>query len=53
MFSQLEPIGSAVLAVMLFGELPPGQQIVGSGIILVGVILASRGEIRQSEAKAE
>ena len=48
MFSQLEPIGSAVLALLLFRELPPNQQIVGSGIILVGVIMASRGEIRQS-----
>jgi drug/metabolite transporter (DMT)-like permease len=46
MFSQLEPIGSAVLAVMLFRELPPGKQIVGSAIIIIGVILASRGEIR-------
>ncbi len=48
MFSQLEPIGSAVLALLLFRELPPDQQIAGSGIIIIGVILASRGEIRQS-----
>ena len=46
MFSQLEPIGSAILAVALFQELPPGKQIAGSLIIIVGVILASRGEIR-------
>ena len=46
MFSQLEPIGSALLAVMIFRELPPGQQIVGSIVIMIGVILASRGEIR-------
>ena len=51
MFSQLEPIGSAILALILFRELPPKQQIVGSLIIIVGVILASRGEIRQAEAK--
>ena len=50
MFSQLEPIGSAVLALFLFRELPPQQQIVGSGLILVGVIFASRGEIRQAES---
>ena len=50
MFSQLEPIGSAILAVILFRELPPGKQIVGSAIIIIGVILASRGEIRASEA---
>ncbi|MDE2638152.1 MAG: DMT family transporter [Chloroflexota bacterium] len=48
MFSQLEPIGSAVLALMLFQELPPGKQIAGSAIIIIGVILASRGEIRVS-----
>lgn len=49
MFSQLEPIGSAILALMLFRELPPGKQIVGSAIIIIGVILASRGEIRASK----
>ncbi|MCY3573579.1 MAG: DMT family transporter [Chloroflexi bacterium] len=48
MFSQLEPIGSAVLALFLFRELPPQQQIIGSLLILVGVVLASRGEIRQA-----
>jgi len=50
MFSQLEPIGSAILAVILFREQPPGKQIVGSVIIIIGVILASRGEIRASES---
>lgn len=49
MFSQLEPIGSAILAVILFRELPPGKQIAGSVIIIIGVILASRGEFRASE----
>lgn len=48
MFSQLEPIGSAILAVILFSELPPGKQIAGSIVIIFGVILASRGEIRPS-----
>ena len=50
MFSQLEPIGSAVLALILFRELPPQQQVVGSLLILVGVICASRGEIRAQPA---
>ena len=50
MFSQLEPIGSAVLALVLFRELPPEQQIAGSVIIIIGVILASRGEIRSKTA---
>ena len=48
MFSQLEPIGSAALALFLFRELPPQQQIIGSLLILAGVLLASRGEIRQA-----
>ena len=51
MFSQLEPIGSAILAFVLFGQLPPNQQIAGSGIIVIGVLLASRGEIRQTATK--
>ena len=49
MFSQLEPIGSAVLALFLFRELPPQQQILGSLLILVGVVMASRGEIRSAK----
>ena len=49
MFSQLEPIGSAILALFLFRELPPQQQIVGSLLILVGVVMASRGEIRSAK----
>ena len=49
LFSQLEPIGSAVLAFILFSELPPGQQIIGSGIVIAGVFLASRGNIRPSD----
>lgn len=48
MFSQLEPIGSALLALVLFRELPPNQQIFGSLTIILGVALASRGEIRQA-----
>ena len=48
MFSQLEPIGSAILAVIIFSELPPGKQIAGSVVIIIGVVLASRGEIRPS-----
>ena len=51
MFSQLEPIGSAILAFILFGQLPPNQQIAGSAIIVAGVVLASRGEIRPSDAR--
>ena len=52
MFSQLEPIGSAILALVLFRERPPHQQILGSLTIIVGVLLASRGEIRQATRSA-
>ncbi len=41
MVTQIEPIGSAILAFFLFGELPLPLQIVGSAIILVGVMLAN------------
>ena len=50
MFSQLEPLGSALLALVLFRELPPEQQIAGSIIIVIGVLVASRGEFRQSKS---
>lgn len=52
MFTQLEPIGSAILAVLVFGELPPAKQIAGSIVILIGVLLASRGEIRAANTGA-
>jgi drug/metabolite transporter (DMT)-like permease len=39
--TQLEPIGSAMLAFFLFGELPTEMQIVGSAVILVGVSIAT------------
>jgi len=51
MFSQLEPLGSALLALALFRELPPQQQIAGSIIIVIGVLVASRGEFHQSKSK--
>lgn len=53
MFSQLEPLGSALLALALFRELPPQQQIMGSIIIVIGVLVASRGEFRQSKSKGD
>lgn len=45
MFTQLEPIGSAILAYFIFSELPPQQQIIGSAIIIIGVLIASRGKV--------
>jgi len=47
--TQLEPIGSAILALIIFAEMPPTQQIIGSGIIILGVLLASRGKVSQSD----
>mgnify|MGYP001177789381 CR=1 FL=1 len=46
--TQIEPIGSAVAALILFQELPLPLQIFGSGLILVGVILATRGQSQKS-----
>lgn len=47
MVTQLEPIASAILAYLLFSELPAPLQILGSAIILVGVMLANIGQNRQ------
>lgn len=44
MATQLEPIGSAILAYLLFGELPFPLQILGSVIIISGVMLATYGQ---------
>lgn len=49
MFSQLEPIGSAILALIIFAEIPPPQQLIGSVIIISGVLLASQGKVSQSD----
>lgn len=38
-----EPIGSTLLAVMLFGEIPGGLKIGGAILLLAGIWLASRG----------
>lgn len=39
--TKLEPIGSAVLAFFMFQELPTTWQVIGSAVILVGVLFAS------------
>lgn len=51
MFTQLEPIGSAILAVIFFNELPPTQQIIGSAVIISGVLIASRGKVTPSSQR--
>ncbi len=42
--SQLEPVSSALLGFIVFREKPTSWQLVGSGIILAGVILATIGQ---------
>jgi drug/metabolite transporter (DMT)-like permease len=42
--SQLEPVLSAVIAVITFQEIPQSLQIIGSAAILVGVVLAIFGQ---------
>lgn len=44
--SQLEPVGSALIAFFVFREAPSRLQIIGSAIILIGVTLASLGQSR-------
>lgn len=47
--SQMEPIGSAIAAFILFQETPTALQILGSVAILIGVAMATLG---QSKAEA-
>ncbi len=51
MISQLEPIGSAILALIIFQELPLPLQIFGSLVILAGVMLASLGQLTIGKSK--
>ena len=45
---QLEPAASALMAVFVFNEVPHEMQIIGSGLMLVGVILAITGQEAQA-----
>lgn len=45
--TQMEPIGSSILAFLIFAELPLPLQIAGSIIILSGVITANVGHIKK------
>jgi drug/metabolite transporter (DMT)-like permease len=53
MTTQLEPIGSAILAYFIFSELPRPLQIVGSVIILCGVALANITQRQKQKRKAK
>jgi drug/metabolite transporter (DMT)-like permease len=46
--AQLEPVLSAIVAFLLFTEIPTGIQIIGSAIILSGVVLASVGQTQKT-----
>ncbi|MCJ7677351.1 MAG: DMT family transporter, partial [Anaerolineales bacterium] len=37
-----EPVGSTVLALILLGETPSGLKLAGAGMILAGIVLATR-----------
>jgi drug/metabolite transporter (DMT)-like permease len=39
-----EPIGSALLALILFREVPPPLALFGAGLILAGIVLTAGGE---------
>ena len=51
--TQMEPIGSAIAAYLLFSETPTREQLYGSVAILVGVILASLGQQQKKEPDAK
>ncbi len=51
--TQMEPIGSAIAAFFLFGEVSLPLQIVGSAAILGGVIVATLGQEKANSAEAE
>lgn len=48
-----EPIGSALLAIVLFGEWPVILQIVGGVLILVGIGVSTRGQVSTGEKISE
>jgi len=50
--TQMEPIGSAIAAFLLFNETPTTTQIYGSAAILVGVFLATIGQQSNPNAKS-
>ncbi len=47
-----EPVGSAVLAVILLGEIPTLMQVIGAALIMAGILVASREE-RSAALEAE
>ena len=50
LLTQLEPVGSAIAAYILFAEQPTWTQVAGSLVVLAGVVLASYGQNRAEPA---
>ncbi|MEN6298306.1 MAG: EamA family transporter, partial [Anaerolineaceae bacterium] len=46
MLSTLEPVVTVILAAWLFSESLPPLSLLGGGLILVAVILLTRGELK-------
>lgn len=46
--TQVEPIGSAIFAFLLFSEQPGWFQVIGSAVILIGVTIATLAPLRKS-----
>jgi drug/metabolite transporter (DMT)-like permease len=44
-----EPIGSTILAYVLLDETPSGLKIFGAILILIGIYVASRSEVRRED----
>ena len=44
-----EPVGSGILAYLLLGEAVTLATIVGGAVILTGIYVASRAELRQTQ----
>jgi drug/metabolite transporter (DMT)-like permease len=42
-----EPVGSTLLALLLFGEVPGAVTLVGGGVVLAGIVLTVRGRARR------
>jgi len=51
--SQVEPVGSAIIAAVVFSEIPGIAQLIGSAIILAGVTLASLGQAQLTNSKVK
>lgn len=50
--TQLEPVLSAALALLLFQEMPRPLQLLGSAIVMAGVVLATLGQPNPSAAES-